>query len=31
VVAWSYDQSAGWTAYARTAVDNGLTMDEVAA
>jgi peptide/nickel transport system substrate-binding protein len=31
VVAWSYDQSAGWTAYSRTAVDNGLTMDEVAA
>jgi peptide/nickel transport system substrate-binding protein len=31
VVSWSYDQSAGWTAYSRTAVDNGLTMDEVAA
>jgi peptide/nickel transport system substrate-binding protein len=30
VVQWVYDQSAGWTAYSRTAVDNGLTMDEVA-
>ncbi len=30
VVGWEYDQSAGWTAYSRTAVDNGLTMDEVA-
>jgi peptide/nickel transport system substrate-binding protein len=30
VVAWSYDQSAGWTAYSRTAVDNGLTIEEVA-
>jgi len=30
VVAWEYDQSAGWTAYSRTAVNNGLTMDEVA-
>ncbi len=30
VAAWTYDQSAGWTAYSRSAVDNGLTMDEVA-
>jgi peptide/nickel transport system substrate-binding protein len=30
VVHWVYDQSAAWTAYSRTAVDNGLTMDEVA-
>ncbi len=27
---WEYDQSAGATAYCRVAVDNGLTMDEVA-
>jgi peptide/nickel transport system substrate-binding protein len=30
VVSWTYDQSAGWTALSRVAVDNGLTMDEVA-
>ncbi len=30
VVSWTYDQSAGWTAYSRVAVDNGLTMEEVA-
>jgi peptide/nickel transport system substrate-binding protein len=30
VVAWTFDQSAGWTAYSRTAVDNGLTIEEVA-
>jgi peptide/nickel transport system substrate-binding protein len=30
VVKWVYDQSAGWTAYSRVAVDNGLTMDQVA-
>lgn len=30
VVKWTYDQSAAWTAYSRVAVDNGLTMDEVA-
>ncbi len=30
VVSWTYDQSAGWTAYSRVAVDNDLTMDEVA-
>jgi ABC-type transport system substrate-binding protein len=30
VVQWIYDQSAGWTAYSRVAVDNGLTIDEVA-
>jgi hypothetical protein len=30
VVAWSHDQSAGWTAYSRTAVADGLTMDDVA-
>jgi peptide/nickel transport system substrate-binding protein len=29
VVNWTYDQSAGWTAYSRIAVDNGLTMEEV--
>jgi peptide/nickel transport system substrate-binding protein len=29
VVQWNYDQSAGWTAYAHIAVDNGLTMEEV--
>jgi len=30
VVAWQYDQSAAYTAYARVAVDNGLTMEDVA-
>ena len=30
VAAWSFDQSAGWTAYSRTAVANDLTMDDVA-
>jgi peptide/nickel transport system substrate-binding protein len=30
VVAWTFDQSAAYTAYSRTAVDNGLTMEEVA-
>ncbi len=30
VVQWNYDQSAGWTAYSRIAVDNALTMEEVA-
>jgi peptide/nickel transport system substrate-binding protein len=29
VVKWGYDQSAGWTAYSRVAVDNGLTMADV--
>jgi peptide/nickel transport system substrate-binding protein len=29
VVQWNFDQSAGWTAYAHIAVDNGLTMEEV--
>jgi peptide/nickel transport system substrate-binding protein len=30
VVEWAYDQSASWTAYSRVAVDNDLTMEEVA-
>jgi peptide/nickel transport system substrate-binding protein len=30
VVQWNFDQAAGWTAYSRIAVDNGLTMDQVA-
>jgi hypothetical protein len=30
VVKWNFDQSASWTAYSRIAVDNGLTMDQVA-
>ncbi len=30
VVAWNFDASASWTAYSRVAVDNGLTMDQVA-
>ena len=29
VVQWNFDQSAGWTAYAHIAVDNGLTLEEV--
>ncbi len=29
VAKWNYDQSAGWSAYSRMAVDNGLTMDQV--
>ena len=30
VTRWVFDQSTGWTAYSRVAVDNGLTMEEVA-
>ena len=30
VVQWVYDQSAAWTAYSRVAVDNDLTIEDVA-
>jgi peptide/nickel transport system substrate-binding protein len=30
VVRYVYDQSAGWAAYSRMAVDNGLTIEDVA-